>query len=190
MVVGDSGGEDYAVANLGWRVLSYVGSHCVAGTRSLLDCRRAVCLTFWDTSGRDDHNAQRPLSYPGTDFFLVCFSVTDRQSFERVRTAWYPEIQRHNPDTLFLLVGTKADGNGDPILSETTLERGERAVTWSEGKEMARELGAVDYHECSSQSERDFEVIPRLIVNTFHPAPAEQKRHKNRIKDLFSFLQQ
>lgn len=37
----------------------------------------------------------RPLSYPQTDVFLLCFSVVSPASFENVRTKWYPEIQHH-----------------------------------------------------------------------------------------------
>jgi Ras-related C3 botulinum toxin substrate 1 len=34
----------------------------------------------------------RPLSYPQTDVFLVCFSTVSPASFENVRTKWLPEV--------------------------------------------------------------------------------------------------
>lgn len=37
----------------------------------------------------------RPLSYPQTDVFLLCFSVVSPASFENIRTKWFPEIQHH-----------------------------------------------------------------------------------------------
>jgi len=37
----------------------------------------------------------RPLSYPQTDVFLLCFSIVSPPSFENIRTKWWPEIQHH-----------------------------------------------------------------------------------------------
>ena len=36
----------------------------------------AISLGIWDTSGQEDYQRLRPLSYPQTDVFLVCFSGT------------------------------------------------------------------------------------------------------------------
>lgn len=45
----------------------------------------------------------RPLSYPQTDVFLICFSVCNRASLENVTTKWFPEIQHHCPDAHYLV---------------------------------------------------------------------------------------
>lgn len=68
---------------------------------------RPVNLGVWDTVGQEDYDQLRPLSYPQTDIFLVCFSVVSLSSFENVRAKWLPEIQHHAPGVPFILVGTK-----------------------------------------------------------------------------------
>ena len=40
---------------------------------------------FLQHSGQEDYDRLRPLSYPQTDVFLVCFSVVSPSSFENVK---------------------------------------------------------------------------------------------------------
>lgn len=42
-------------------------------------------LGLFDTAGQEDYDRLRPLSYPQTDVFLVCFSVVAPSSFENVK---------------------------------------------------------------------------------------------------------
>ena len=60
-----------------------------------------------------DYDRLRPLSYPQTDVFLVCYSVVNPASFDNVRAKWSPEIKHNNPDTPVVLVGTKLDLRDD-----------------------------------------------------------------------------
>ena len=63
-----------------------------------------------NTAGQEEYDRLRPLTYPDTDIFLVCFSLISRASFENVAIKWVPEITHHYcPKTPFLLVGLKAD---------------------------------------------------------------------------------
>ena len=70
---------------------------------------REYHLALWDTGGGEDYWRLRPLSYPDTDIFLICFDIGKEASLENVRSYWEPEIRRHMPDTPWLLVGTKSD---------------------------------------------------------------------------------
>ncbi len=51
----------------------------------------------------------RPLSYPQTDVFLICFSIVNPSSFENVRAKWFQEVKHFCPNTPIVLVGTKLD---------------------------------------------------------------------------------
>ena len=61
-------------------------------------------LGLFDTAGQEDYDRLRPLSYPQTDVFLVCFSVVSPSSFEnvkekvsRTRGAWLVQVTHPLP---------------------------------------------------------------------------------------------
>ena len=93
---------------------------------------------------------RRPLSYPQTDVFLVCFSIISPASFENVRAKWYPEVSHHCPNTPIILVGTKLDLRDDKDTQTALQEKGLAAVGYPQGLAMAKEINAVKYLECSA----------------------------------------
>ena len=46
---------------------------------------KPINLGLWDTAGQEDYDRLRPLSYPQTDVFLVCYSIISRASFDNVK---------------------------------------------------------------------------------------------------------
>ena len=71
----------------------------------------AIQLALWDSAGQEDYDRLRPLSYPGTHVFLVCFDVASEDSWDDVNKndRWLSEIHYHCPDIPFLIIGLKDD---------------------------------------------------------------------------------
>lgn len=92
----------------------------------------------------------RPLSYPQTDVFLVCFSVTSPASFENVREKWFPEVHHHCPGVPCLIVGTQTDLRDDGAVREKLARQKMQPIRKEDGDRMSKELGAVKYVECSA----------------------------------------
>lgn len=107
-------------------------------------------LGLFDTAGQEDYDRLRPLSYPQTDVFLVCFSVTSPASFENVREKWFPEVHHHCPGVPCLIVGTQTDLRDDPAVREKLSKQKMQPVRKEDGDRMAKDLGAVKYVECSA----------------------------------------
>jgi len=68
-----------------------------------------INLGLWDTAGPEDYDRLRPLSYPGTDIFLINYSCCSRPSFQNITQKWIPELQAHVKDIPIILVSTKCD---------------------------------------------------------------------------------
>jgi small GTP-binding protein len=129
------------------------GPHILQWKRELTYIRigdEPYTLGLFDTAGQEDYDRLRPLSYPQTDVFLVCFSVTSPASFENVREKWFPEVHHHCPGVPCLIVGTQVDLRDDPQVKDKLMKQKMSPVTKEMGERMAKELGAVRYVECSA----------------------------------------
>eukprot|EP00092_Neocalanus_flemingeri_P083776 GFUD01105165.1.p1 GENE.GFUD01105165.1~~GFUD01105165.1.p1 ORF type:complete len:189 (-),score=46.47 GFUD01105165.1:44-610(-) len=99
-------------------------------------------LRLWDTAGQEAYTKLRPLAYKDTHVVLMAFSIVNRDSFENIENAWYPEYQQHLKDAQIILVGTKHDLKEDEG----------QVVTLEEGEKKAKEISAFCYRECSAKT--------------------------------------
>jgi len=111
---------------------------------------KTVALSLWDTAGQEDYDRLRPLSYPQTDIFMLCFSVISETSYSNVKTKWYPEVMHHCPSAQVLLIGTKIDLREDQEMIENLKDKGLSPIPASQGEELAAEIKAIKYMECSA----------------------------------------
>lgn len=85
-------------------------------------------VAIWDTAGPEDYDRFRPMSYPGTDVVLLCFSIGCPESLSNVEEKvcsgcffgpsrlanqlclkWISEIWRFLPKCPVILIGCKKD---------------------------------------------------------------------------------
>ncbi|KZF21468.1 hypothetical protein L228DRAFT_153866 [Xylona heveae TC161] len=138
-------------------------------------------LGLFDTAGQEDYDRLRPLSYPQTDVFLICFSVTSPPSFENVKEKWLPEVRHHCPGVPCLIVGTQIDLRDDPAVREKLAKQKMAPIEKQDAINMAKRLdGVVKYVECSALTQRNLkDVFDEAIVAALEPPPSKSKKsHK------------
>jgi len=127
-------------------------------------------LGLFDTAGQEDYDRLRPLSYPQTDVFLVCFSVVAPASFENVKEKWFPEVRHHCPGVPCLIVGTQMDLRDDPTFIEKLAKNKQKPIAVEQGNKLARDLGAVKYVECSALRQKGLkDVFDEAILAALDP---------------------
>ena len=125
-------------------------------------------IGLWDTAGQEDYDRLRPLSYPLTDVFLICFSVAKPWSFSNVKDKWYPEVAHHCPKTPIVLVGLKLDLRNDKGTIEKLSEERLAPITYEQGMQMAKEIGAFKYVECSALTQKGLNDVFDTAVAAAH----------------------
>ncbi|KAI9485947.1 MAG: rac protein [Benjaminiella poitrasii] len=138
-----------------------------------------ISLGLWDTAGQEDYDRLRPLSYPQTDVFLVCFSLVSPPSFENVRTKWYPEITHHATNKPMILVGTKLDVREDPETVEKLRRKNMAPISYTQGVQMAKDISAAKYLECSALTQKGLKnVFDEAIHVVLCPSSPPKKAKK------------
>ena len=144
-----------------------------------------------------DHDGLRTLRYPHADLFLLFFSVANRRSFERVSSKWDGFLRRHeggfdsgygcfgsDPNakpakkTPWLLVGTMCDKRPPGCGQEDGSGAGDSSVdaascvTWGEGEELARSIGALAYVEISALTGVGMAELAKVVCEHLAPKTA------------------
>ena len=150
--------------------------------RKLKIGKNRVNLFLCDTKGHKRYDHLRPLCYPNTDVFIICFSLIDATSLDNVRTKWYPEIEHYCKNNVpVLLVGTKFDLSlrGKKCIIEKrklfhrTSENTEQHdltvenVSYRDGMSLAESIGAEKYIECSALKNKSIDIVFEAAAKIF-----------------------
>jgi len=120
---------------------------------------RKVTLGLWDTAGQEDYDRLRPLSYPQTDIFLICFNVVGPTSYHNVKNKWFPEVSHHSPESKIMVVGTKIDLRDDKEAIARLKERDLAPLSHAQGEQMAKDIKAIRYMECSALTQKNLKTV-------------------------------
>lgn len=100
---------------------------------------RIIILNLWDTAGQERFKSLIPSYIKDSAVALVCYDVTNRESFESVEK-WIEDARDlRDDDVLLILCGNKAD------LGE------HRQVSSEQGKEYAEKMGLM-FFETSAKT--------------------------------------
>lgn len=124
-----------------------------------------VNVALWDTAGVPDQDTLRPLSYPHTDVFLMCFSIVDMESYQELYSKFIPEVRTYSQAPI-IIVGLKLD------------QRSERVVSYDQGEQLAKDSRAIGYFECSSLDQTGLKQLKAKIANSKTQSAGESVKPK------------
>lgn len=181
VLVGD---EDVGKTSL---LLSYItNSNSAAGlnvfekgsANVVIDGNR-ITLGLWDTTVEAEFDRLRPLAYPKTDVFIICFSLIEPRSYESVREKWHPEVRHHCPGVPVILAGTMLDLRDDKQIIEELSGAEMEPITYQQGLAMAHEINATKYLECSAFTQAGVRsVFDEAIRAVLYPSGRPKTRRR------------
>ena len=131
---------------------------------------KPINLSLWDTAGQNDFDRLRPLSYPQTDVFLICYSIIHPTSFYNIKSKWWLELTHHAPGVPIFLVGTKLDLKYDQYVLRNLNLKGQKIIETADVEQLKNEINAAGYIECSSLSQENlknlFDEAIRIAINS------------------------
>lgn len=144
-------------------------------------------LNLWDTAGQEEYDRLRPLSYPQTDIFLLCFAVNERTSFKNLTEKWLPELKQHanieNNDIWqsfkklpIILVGTKSD------LRDEALDEDAECIDTDDINAFVADNHILKYVECSAKNQTGitdiFQTVVHKLVYEYDPILIKPKQQQ------------
>ncbi|KAK4784475.1 hypothetical protein SAY86_018843 [Trapa natans] len=150
-----------------------------------------VNLGLWDTAGNWaharsifpllDYNRLRPLSYGGTDVFILAFSLISKASYENVSKKWIPELKHYaRPNNS---CWDKAWMTSNSLLTilvcsyPPSRENIQGFISLGRGIEEADRSSCL--HECSSKSQLNVKgVFDEAIKVVLQPPKQKKKKGK------------
>ena len=136
-------------------------------------------MGLFDTAGEEDFDRLRPLSCSDTNVVLICFCVNHPASLSNVIYKWIPEVRHFCGRCPVMLVACKIDLRDDLQTIERLNKQDEQMITSDMAKQVAVEIKADAYLECSAKT---CEGVQTIFVQAARLALENTSRRKKRLK--------
>uniref|UniRef100_A0A8C7X456 Ras homolog family member F n=1 Tax=Oryzias sinensis TaxID=183150 RepID=A0A8C7X456_9TELE len=137
---------------------------------------KQIELTLNDTAGQEDYDRLRPLSYHGVSLVLVCFDVTNPNSYDNVLDKWFPEVKHFCQDVPVILIGCKTDLRKDRECMRKLKAAGMAPISYTQ------QMNAVLYLECSAKFQENVNYLFRVATKKALAFNRKQKKLKRKKK--------
>ena len=135
-----------------------------------LEDGKKVKIQIWDTAGQDRFRSITKNYYKGAHGIILIYDITNKKSFENVRT-WINQIKEEVSEKVsIILVGNKID------------DEEHRVVATEDGEKIAKELGLM-FFECSAKSGVNIdstfnELVKKTVENYSKVSKGETLKNK------------
>lgn len=110
-------------------------------TKNLVLDGTYVQLRVWDTAGQEKYRSLAPIYYRGADAAIIVYDCTRKDTFKTLKY-WVRELQGLSGEAI--VIGVAAN--------KVDVEPEKREVSAEEGREYARQIGAI-FYETSARSD-------------------------------------
>ncbi|KAH7075998.1 small GTPase superfamily [Paraphoma chrysanthemicola] len=129
-----------------------------------------VEMAVFDTAGQEDYDRLRPLSYPNSHIIIITYAIDSHASLDNVLEKWISEVVHFCQGLPIVLAGLKGDLRHDQETVEKLARyHGLEPVTFKEGYDMAKKIGAAAFVECSALTHEGvravYETASRLAIS-------------------------
>ncbi|TNV75597.1 hypothetical protein FGO68_gene9466 [Halteria grandinella] len=132
-----------------------------------------VQFHIWDTAGQEEYNSLTRRYYKGSSACVICFSTTDRESFNHVEK-WKQQVENEIGAVPMVIVQTKID------LCDNA------AMTENEVAALGKHLQVPVFKACSKDGTMVNEIFEFIAVRYFTKSQkaGEQKEEQQQRKDV------
>ncbi|XP_053525719.1 rho-related GTP-binding protein RhoF isoform X1 [Artibeus jamaicensis] len=131
------------------------------------------------TTGQEDYDRLRPLSYQNTHLVLICYDVMNPTSYDNVLIKWFPEVTHFCRGTPVVLVGCKTDLRKDKEQLRKLRAAQLEPITYLQGLSTCEQIRAALYLECSAKFRENVEDVFREAAKVALSALKKAQRRKH-----------
>ncbi len=116
---------------------------------------KKVRLNIWDTAGQEKFRSIGRNFYKDAYIILMVYDITNKQSFEDLKSVWFPEIQQFGEKyKIIAIVGNKSDRYEEENVSESELNS------------FSKELGGTNFL-VSAKNGNGIELMFKILAEMF-----------------------